>query len=74
MPLDRRVGSFARECQVPYLADRFLKHVYESCTSVAFYQNEAIQLEQRLMTLVPILVEEEEKFGLHCAALGMCTK
>lgn len=33
-----------------------------------------MQLERTLMAFMPLLIEEHTKFGLYCAALGMCTK
>ena len=57
-----------------HLAGRVLKHVYEPFADVSFRHDEALQLERTLLAFMPLLMEENQKFGLHCAALGICTK
>lgn len=70
---DIRVGPFARECQITHLIGRVLRHVFDPAPDADFHTQEATQLERTLNAFMPLLVEEQTKFGLHCAALGMCS-
>lgn len=73
-PADITVGQFARECQVSHLMGRVLKHVYDPLVSdPAFNAQAASQLDRTLMAFMPLLMDEEIRFGKYCAALGMCT-
>ncbi|KAH7304841.1 hypothetical protein BKA65DRAFT_602133 [Rhexocercosporidium sp. MPI-PUGE-AT-0058] len=72
-PSDITVGHFARECQISHLIGRVLKHVFEPASDPEFHAQEAMQLEKTLMAFMPLLIEEHSKFGLYCAALGMCS-
>lgn len=74
-PADVTIGQFARECQASHLTGRVLKHVFDPLTSdAAFNAQAASQLERTLMSLIPLLMDEEIRFGKYCAALGMCTR
>lgn len=54
---------------------RVLKHVFDPLTSdIAFNALAAEQLERTLLALMPVLMDEEVRFGKYCAALGMCTR
>ena len=68
------VGRFARECQVSYLTSRVLRHIQDPVSDSQFYQAEAIQLERTLKSFVPILMEEDTKYGLYCSAFAICTR
>ncbi|KAL5314236.1 hypothetical protein ACEPPN_018661 [Leptodophora sp. 'Broadleaf-Isolate-01'] len=72
-PSDITVGHFARECQISHLIGRVLRHVFEPASDPEFHAQEAMQLEKTLMAFMPLLIEEHSKFGLYCAALGMCS-
>lgn len=73
-PSDITVGHFARECQISHLIGRVLRHVFEPASDPEFHAQEAMQLEKTLMAFMPLLIEEHSKFGLYCAALGMCSR
>jgi len=73
-PSDIRVGPFARECQISHLVGRVLSHVVNPISEPTFHHEEALQLERTLQALIPLLVEEQNKYGLYCAALGICVK
>ncbi|TVY81025.1 hypothetical protein LSUE1_G004366 [Lachnellula suecica] len=73
-PSNITVGPFARECQVSHLAGRVLSHVINPTSDPAFHQEEALQLERTLRSFMPLLVEEQSKYGLYCAAFGICVK
>ncbi|CAG8956587.1 hypothetical protein HYFRA_00003976 [Hymenoscyphus fraxineus] len=72
-PSDRRVGPFARECQISYLVGRVLRHAWEPTQDDKFHFEEALQLERTLLTFMPLLIEEGRKKIFFCAALGICT-
>lgn len=73
-PSDIRVGPFARECQISHLVGRVLRHVISPIADATFHREEALQLERTLQSFMPILMEEQTKYGLYCAALGICVK
>ncbi|RAO70459.1 uncharacterized protein BHQ10_006471 [Talaromyces amestolkiae] len=71
-PAAFKVGQFARECQVSHLVGRVVRHVFNPISDANFHEYEAAQLERTLMSLVPLLTEEELKFRNYCGALAMC--
>jgi hypothetical protein len=73
-PSDIRVGPFARECQVSHLIGRVVRHIFDPAADATFQRTEANQLDQTLNAFLPLLMEQESRFGLFCAALGMCSK
>jgi hypothetical protein len=59
---------------VSHLTGRVLKHVFDPITSDPdFNIQQASQLERTLMAFMPLLIDEEIRFGKYCAALGICT-
>lgn len=71
-PSDITVGQLARECQISHLIGRVLRHVFDPVSDPEFYAREALQLERTLMAFIPLLIEEDTKYGMYCAAYGMC--
>jgi len=72
-PSDINVGPFARECQISHLIGRVVRHVFDPPSDMTFQKEEASQLERTLNAFMPLLMEQEEKHGLFCAALGLCS-
>ncbi|PCH06618.1 Transcription factor [Penicillium occitanis (nom. inval.)] len=70
-PAAFKVGQFARECQVSHLVGRVVRHVFNPISDPNFHADEAAQLERTLMSLVPLLTEEELKFRNYCGALAI---
>ncbi len=68
------MGKFARECQVSYLIGRVLRHIFDPVSDQQFHANEELQLERTLKAFMPLLMEEDTKYGQYCAALALCTR
>lgn len=73
LPSNIRLGSFARECQISHLLGRVLKHVFEPTSDPKFHAEEGKQLEATLLTFVPMLIDEFVLYGMHCAAMAICS-
>jgi hypothetical protein len=71
-PSNITVGQLARECQISHLIGRVLRHVFDPVSDPEFHAREALQLERTLMAFIPLLIEEHTKYGMYCAAYGMC--
>ncbi|KIW35706.1 uncharacterized protein PV07_02390 [Cladophialophora immunda] len=70
---DITMGQFARECQISYLVGRVLRHVLDPTSDRNFHASEELQLERTLKAFMPLLMEEDSKYGQYCAALAICT-
>ena len=68
------MGQFARECQVSYLISRVLRHIFDPVSDPPFHASEELQLERTLKAFMPLLMEEDSKYGQFCAALAICTR
>ena len=66
------MGQLARECQISNLIGRVLRHVFDDAFDSEFHAQEALQLERTLLAFIPLLTEEHTKYGMYCAAYGMC--
>ena len=71
---DKFAGHFARECQVSYLISQLLRHIFNPVADRHFYEDEEFQLERTLKAFMPILMEEDSKYGQYCPALALCAR
>jgi hypothetical protein len=71
---DVTMGQFARECQISYLLGRVIRHTLDPSLDAGFHASEEAQLERTLKAFMPLLMEEDSKYGQYCAALAICTR
>jgi membrane-bound lytic murein transglycosylase MltF len=69
---DVTMGQFARECQISYLLSRVLRHTLDPSADATFHESEEVQLERTLKAFMPLLMEEDSKYGQYCAAFAIC--
>jgi hypothetical protein len=69
---DVTMGQFARECQISYLLSRVLRHTLDPSLDASFHESEEAQLERTLKAFMPLLMEEDTKYGQYCAAYAIC--
>jgi hypothetical protein len=70
-PAQITVGQTARECQLLHLAGRVVRNLFEPTPDLVFNAEEANRLEHTLDAYLPLLAQEELKYGNYCGALAI---
>jgi hypothetical protein len=71
---NEQVGPFSRECQIFHVVGSLVRHVFAPSDDLDFQRNEAEQLARTLHAYLPLLKDEEFRYGFYCGALGVCCR